>query len=162
MPKPKRTTRTRKRMVERVEANPDLSTKDLAAMRAELDGVDREIIAAINRRAAIAKRIGQVKAADGQPAFDSERERDILENAEANNDGPLSDEGVRSIFRELVSATRAVQTPIRVAYLGPEYTFSHLAAIDRFGQSAALIPVGTIAAVFEEVERGQAQYGVVP
>ena len=76
--------------------------------------------------------------------------------------GPLSDEAVRAIYRELVSGSRAVQAPIRAAYLGPEFTFSHLAAIERFGQSAELVPVGTIAAVFEEVERGQTQYGVVP
>jgi chorismate mutase/prephenate dehydratase len=66
------------------------------------------------------------------------------------------------VFRELISGTRAVQTPLRAAYLGPEFTFSHLAAIQRFGQSAELVPVGTIAAVFDEVERGQAQFGVVP
>jgi chorismate mutase/prephenate dehydratase len=66
------------------------------------------------------------------------------------------------VFRELVSGMRAVQQPLRVAYLGPEFTFSHLAAIERFGQSAELVPVGTIAAVFEEVERGHAEYGMVP
>ena len=74
----------------------------------------------------------------------------------------LPAETVRAVFRELVSGTRALQTPIRVAYLGPEFTYSHLAAIERFGQSAELVPVGTIAAVFEEVERGQVQFGVVP
>ena len=76
--------------------------------------------------------------------------------------GRCGDDAVRAVFRELISGTRALQTPIRVAYLGPEFTFSHLAAIERFGQSAELVPVGTIAAVFEEVERGQAEFGVVP
>ena len=76
--------------------------------------------------------------------------------------GPLAGESVRAIFREVISATRQPKTPTRVAYLGPEFTFSHLAAIERFGQSAELVPVGTIAAAFEEVERGQAEFGVVP
>jgi chorismate mutase/prephenate dehydratase len=76
--------------------------------------------------------------------------------------GPLTDDAVRAVFREVISASRAVQGPTRVAYLGPEFTFSHLAAIEGFGQSAELVPVGSIAAVFEEVERGHARYGVVP
>ena len=86
----------------------------------------------------------------------------MLDRLEADNRGPLSDASVRKIFREVISAARAIQTPTRVAYLGPEFTFSHLAAIERFGQSAELVPVGTIAAVFEEVERGQSEFGVVP
>src|SRR5690242_13569388 len=148
--------------MERSAASDDVPTGDLAALRDELDGIDREIMAAINRRGAVAKRISSIKNADGQVAYDPEREQAILQNAVKNNDGPLSDNAIRAVFRELISGTRAVQTPIRVAYLGPEFTFSHLAAIERFGQSAELVSVGTIAAVFEEVERGQAQFGVVP
>jgi chorismate mutase/prephenate dehydratase len=94
--------------------------------------------------------------------FDPARESEVLQGAVANNAGPLSDDAVRAVFRELVSASRDVQLPTRVAYLGPEFTFSHLAAIEGFGQSAELVPVGSIAAVFEEVERGQVQFGVVP
>lgn len=134
----------------------------LANLRCELDQVDREILAAINRRGAIAQRIGQLKHAGSKSVFDARRESQVLQEAIANNLGPLSDEAVRAVFRELISGSRAVQTPIRVTYLGPEFTFSHLAAIERFGQSAELVPVGTIASVFEEVERGQSQFGVVP
>ncbi len=134
----------------------------VATLRSELDQLDREILSTINRRGTIAKEIGQLKQHHGQCVYDAQREADVLKQAVANNAGPLSDDAVRAIFRELISGTRAVQLPIRVAYLGPEYTFSHLASIERFGQSTELVPVGTIAAVFEEVERGQAQYGVVP
>lgn len=134
----------------------------LSTLRQELDEIDQEILAAINRRGAVAQKIGQLKLTDGQAVYDAQRESKILQQTVANNAGPLSDDAVRAVFRELISGTRAVQTPIRVAYLGPEFTFSHLAAIQRFGQSAELVPVGTIAAVFEEVERGQAQFGVVP
>jgi chorismate mutase/prephenate dehydratase len=138
------------------------SPRSLADLRAELDAADREIIASINRRAAIAKQIGEAKRAAKQPVFDPQREASVVEQAVATNEGPLTAAAVRAVFRELVSGSRAVQTAVRVAYLGPEFTFSHLAAIERFGQSAELVPVGTIAAVFEEVERGQAAFGVVP
>ncbi|MCI0334271.1 MAG: prephenate dehydratase [Planctomycetes bacterium] len=136
--------------------------RSLSDLRSDLDAVDREIIAAINRRAAIALQIGQKKQGDSQAIFDPQREAQVVEQAVANNPGPLGDDAVRAVFRELVSGSRAVQTPLRIAYLGPEFTFSHLAAIERFGHSAELVPVGTIAAVFEEVERGQAKFGVVP
>jgi chorismate mutase/prephenate dehydratase len=140
----------------------DQRAPSLSGLRTELDGIDREIIAAINRRAAIAKRIGELKQGDSQSVFDPRREAQVVQQAVEKNPGPLSDDAVRAVFREIISGSRAVQGPLRAAYLGPEFTFSHLAAIERFGHSAQLVPVGTIAAVFEEVERGQAQYGVVP
>jgi chorismate mutase / prephenate dehydratase len=139
-----------------------IGSHSLSTLRQELDQIDQELLAAINRRGTVAQQIGQLKLASGQGVYDAQRESKILQQTVANNSGPLSDEAVRAVFRELISGTRAVQTPIRVAYLGPEFTFSHLAAIQKFGQSAELVPVGTIAAVFEEVERGQAQFGVVP
>jgi chorismate mutase/prephenate dehydratase len=134
----------------------------LAALRRELDHIDRAIVEAMNRRAEVARRIGELKLSSAEPIYDSQREAEVLQQAVANNRGPLGNDAVQAVFRELVSGTRSVQMPLRVAYLGPEFTFSHLAAIERFGQSAELVPVGTIAAVFEEVERGQAQFGVVP
>lgn len=79
-----------------------------------------------------------------------------------HNPGPLSDQSVRAIFREIESGCRQLSLPQRVAYLGPEHTFSHIAAIERFGNSAELVPLGSIAAVFEEVEQGTSAYGVVP
>jgi chorismate mutase/prephenate dehydratase len=134
----------------------------LTDVRGELDVIDHEIVTAINRRAQLAQHIGELKQNAAQTVFDPEREQTVLQHAVANNSGPLADDCVRAVFRELISGTRSVQMPLRVAYLGPEFTFSHLAAIERFGQSAELVPVGTIAAVFEEVERGHAQFGVVP
>jgi len=143
---------------------PDEATpkRTLSGLRRDLDQLDGDILAAINRRGAIAQQIGALKRGDAKCVFDPAREAEVLQQAVGDNSGPLSDDAVRAVFRELVSGTRAVQMPIRVAYLGPEFTFSHLAAIERFGQSAELVPVGTIAAVFEEVERSQAQFGVVP
>jgi chorismate mutase/prephenate dehydratase len=138
------------------------SKEAVADLRRRLDAIDREILAAVNRRAELAQEIGRVKQDGKQCIFDPQREAEVLNRLAADNRGPLADDSVRSIFREVISAARAIQSPTRVAYLGPEFTFSHLAAIERFGQSAELIPVGTIAAVFEEVERGQAKFGVVP
>ena len=136
--------------------------RSLAELRRELDAIDGEIVAAINRRAELAQQIGACKQDTAQQVFDPERERSVLQQAVGHNPGPLGDAAVRGIFRELISGTRAVQMPLRVAYLGPEFTFSHLAAIERFGQSAELVPVATIAAAFDEVERGHAEFGVVP
>ena len=138
------------------------SKESVAGLRRELDAIDREILAAINHRAEVAQQIGRAKQSEKRCIFDPQREAEVLDRLEADNRGPLSDASVRKIFREVISAARAIQTPTRVAYLGPEFTFSHLAAIERFGQSAELVPVGTIAAVFEEVERGQSEFGVVP
>jgi chorismate mutase/prephenate dehydratase len=147
-------------------AHPEASKADsketLAGLRRELDGIDREILAAINRRAEVAQQIGRAKQSEKRCIFDPQREAEVLDRLAADNEGPLTNDSIRTIFREVISAARAIQTPTRVAYLGPEFTFSHLAAIERFGQSAELVPVGTIAAVFEEVERGQTEFGVVP
>jgi chorismate mutase / prephenate dehydratase len=162
MPERKKRPPRERRLSKVGPANDGQPTRSLTDLRTELDAADREIIAAINRRATIAKQIGEAKRAAEQSVFDPQRETSVVNEAVAANKGPLTDAAVRAVFRELVSGSRAVQTPLRVAYLGPEFTFSHLAAIERFGQSAELVPVGTIAAVFEEVERGQADFGVVP
>jgi chorismate mutase/prephenate dehydratase len=123
----------------------------------QLDKLDREILALINARTELtAKRDGESRA--GQMAEDAA----ALERAIAQNKGPLDDDSIKAIFREVYSGSHSVAHPIRAAYLGPEFTYSHLAAIQRFGQSVELVPVGTIASVFEEVERGHAEYGIVP
>jgi chorismate mutase/prephenate dehydratase len=128
-----------------------------AASAGRLAKLDREIVALLNERA----RAAAQRAARVSPTGDLV-DVAVIEAAVGANDGPLSKQAVAAIFRELLSGIHATTTPTRVAYLGPEYTYSHLAAIARFGQSAELMPVGTIAAVFDEVLRGTAEYGVVP
>ncbi len=122
----------------------------------QIEKLDREILALINRRAELAARHGQ--SASRLPSEDAK----VLQRVVDNNEGPLLNDSVRAVFRELLSGCHGIDHRVRVSYLGPAYTYSHLAAIERFGQTAELMPVGTIASVFEEVERGHSEYGLVP
>jgi chorismate mutase/prephenate dehydratase len=134
----------------------------VAGLRTKIDHLDRELVTLMNRRATLAHHIGQVKESSGQKTYDPGREEEVLARVSTLNKGPLTEASVRAVFRELISASRALEKHIRVAFLGPAYTYSHLAALHRFGHAVDLVPVGSIAAVFEEVHRGQADFGLVP
>ncbi len=134
----------------------------LAQLRARIDKLDREILALLNERARLAAQIGSLKNEHGLTVYSPAREEEVIQNVLARNSGPLSDTCVRAIFRELMSGSRALQRAVRVAYLGPEYSFSYIAAHERFGSPTEYVGVNSIAAVFEEVARRQADYGVVP
>ncbi len=133
---------------------------------AQLRKLDRQLVELLNERAAATIANGDLADARGSTAADQSAsaiaDPAVLQYAVDHNDGPLAAGAVQAVFRELLSGIRAANQPTRVAYLGPEYTYSHLAAIARFGQSAELIPVATIASVFNEVEQGHAQFGVAP
>ncbi|WP_428304665.1 prephenate dehydratase [Lacipirellula sp.] len=133
---------------------------------AQLRKLDRQLVDLLNERAAAAIANGELAEARGESAADQTAsgvaDPAVLKYATENNDGPLTATAIQAIFRELLSGIRSANQPIRAAYLGPAYTYSHLAAIARFGQSAELVPVATIASVFDEVEQGHAQFGVVP
>jgi chorismate mutase/prephenate dehydratase len=137
-------------------------TDSLATLRGQIDRIDRELVKLVNQRAEIALKIGKLKDRDGQAIYHPGREEDVLNRAIELSDGPLGPDAIRAIFREVISGSRALERRLRVAFLGPEHSYSHLAAVHRFGQNVDLIPVGTIAAVFEEVQRGDAQLGMVP
>lgn len=138
------------------------TTPTVSTLRTQIDRLDREICQLINKRAALALKIGKLKDSDGQTVYDPGREDDVLAKVVDANRGPLEDRAVRAVFRELISGSRALEKVLRVAFLGPSYSFSHLAAIEKFGQSVEFAPVGNIAAVFEAVNRGQVDYGLVP
>ncbi len=137
----------------------------LKGLRSQIDKLDVQIVKLVNERAAIAAEIGRAKAEQGEEVFSPAREEEVFHNVLAANEkqkGPLDEATIRAIFREVMSGSRALQKVLKIAYLGPEYSFSHLAAVERFGQAVELIPVGSIAAVFEEVNRGHVDFGVVP
>jgi len=128
--------------------------------RRQLEKLDREILALLNDRAELTARHAQV---DELPAGDQfSTDARAMQLLAKHNRGPLGEQAVRAIFRELVSGCRSIGRSVRAAFLGPEYTYSHLAAIEYFGQSSELVSVGSIAAVFEEVEQGQSDFGIVP
>ncbi len=130
--------------------------------RSRINSIDEEILNLLNQRGRAALQIGELKRQQALPYFVPERESQILERLAAKNSGPLGADALRAIWREILSASLALEHPLPVAFLGPPSTFTHQAALRRFGSSAEFRPVRTIADIFEEVERGRAQYGVVP
>ena len=131
-------------------------------IRASIDKIDRQMIELLRERAGLAQAIGRLKGSDGKPFFTPERERQIYERIKSADVGPLRHEQVVAIFREVISAARASERAMCVAYWGPEGTYSHMAAIETFGRSTSLMPVDTIEDVFRSVEHNRADYGVVP
>jgi chorismate mutase/prephenate dehydratase len=138
------------------------AASSLRNLRAQIDKLDLQILDLVNKRANLAAEIGKVKNDHGAEIFSPAREEEVLQNVLDANKGPLDSATVRAIFREIMSGSRALQKMLKVAYLGPEYSFSHLAAVERFGQAVEFMRVGSIAAVFEEVNRAHADFGVVP
>lgn len=135
---------------------------DLSQLRDAIDDVDTRILGLLNERAGIVKRVAALKADSTTPFYVPERERAILERLREANDGPFPDDALGVVMQEIISACLSLEEGQRVAYLGPEGTFTHRAVLQRFGSSAQPVPCGTIAAVFDEVERGVTQFGVVP
>ena len=141
---------------------PDAEPRPLDAIREDIDGVDRELVRLLSRRAELAIEVGVTKRREGTPFFVPERERAIFEKLERENPGPLTAKQLHAIYREIISAAIAAEKPIAVAYWGPAGTFSNQAALQTFGASADLRPVDSIAATFRAVEHGAVDYGVVP
>jgi chorismate mutase / prephenate dehydratase len=137
-------------------------TPSIDALRAHIDRIDEKLLALLNQRARLAVEIGQRKHHARASIYTPDREKHILEHLAAVNGGPLNGESIRPIFREIISACLALEKRLSVAYLGPEGTFSHQAVRAQFGARTELRPVDSFAAVFDEVEHGRADYGMVP
>jgi chorismate mutase / prephenate dehydratase len=133
---------------------------DLNKLRAQIDTLDRELLALVNRRASLARKVGEVK--QGAPAYRPEREAEILRRVSADNPGPLAAERVTGIFREVISACRGMEQAIRAGYLGPQGTFSEQAVQKHFGRAVDAMPLGSIDEVFRRAESGDAEFAVVP
>jgi chorismate mutase/prephenate dehydratase len=138
------------------------TNKTLEELRHEIDALDDRILDILNRRAEYVMQVGRIKTRENREFHVPSREREIYERLAALNKGPFPTEAIRSVFREIISASLALEAPMKVAFLGPKATFSHLAAMQHFGLAAELVPQKSIPAVFEEVEKGRALYGVVP
>lgn len=147
-------------------SNPDLismpTPETLAPLRAQIDQLDAQLVQLLNQRAAVASEVGRLKAEQERDFHVPSREREVHERVASLNKGPLPTEALRGIFREIMSACLALESPVNVAFLGPLATFTHMAAMQQFGMSAQLVPQKSIPSVFEEVEKGRALYGVVP
>jgi chorismate mutase/prephenate dehydratase len=135
---------------------------ELAALRVQIDALDRDLLALLNRRADVALAIGALKRAEGSPAFRPEREAAVIDGLKQANPGPLPGDSVAPIWREIMSACRALETPTRVAYLGPAGTFSELAALGYFGSSIVKVSCANADEVFHATSAGAADFGVVP
>lgn len=136
--------------------------KSLADLRKEVDILDEKLQRLLERRARLAQRIGQAKNRGAKSVLDVGREKSVLAAVRARNAGPLRDDAVEAVFREIISVCRASQETTSVAFLGPAGTFSNAAAIRQFGHVAEFLSEDTIADVFAAVETGRARYGVVP
>ena len=136
--------------------------KALQILRDRIDEIDDTILGLLNRRASIVAEVGQIKKREQAQVHAPRREQEILERLEKQNPGPFPNEAVRAVFREIMSASLALEGPLKVAYLGPPGTFTHVACLKQFGTSASAVAMNSVKDVFSEVERGRADYGVVP
>jgi chorismate mutase/prephenate dehydratase len=134
----------------------------LDKLRKKIDRLDRELISLLNQRAAATKDIGKIKINSGKSIYVPEREIQVLNKIASLNKGPLKKSALEAIYREVMSASLALEKPLKIAYLGPEASFTNLAAIKKFGSQVSYVASNSIADVFLEVEKDSADYGVVP
>jgi chorismate mutase/prephenate dehydratase len=133
-----------------------------SSVQKEIQRLDRDLLRVLSDRARASQKLAKLRQNGGEPLYNLTDEQQSLAELITQNKGPLDERAMRSIFRELHGAVRTLVKPVRVAYLGPKYSYSHLAAIERFGDGLDLTPVATIKAVFESIHFGQADYGMVP
>src|ERR1700712_4926705 len=155
----RRRTKAAKAAPAAVKAKPALED-----VRRSIDTIDEQLHTLLNQRAQLAQQVGISKTREGRTVdfYRPEREAQVLRMARERNSGPLRDEEVLRLFREIMSACLAQQEPLKVAFLGPEGTFTQTAVLTHFGHSVRALPLASIDEVFHEVEGGVADFGVVP
>lgn len=131
-------------------------------IRKNIDSIDKRIVELLNQRTQQILQIGHLKNKHNQSIYAPAREHDIFQRISKANKGPLDREALMAIYREIMSASLAIEKPLTIAYLGPKATFTHLAALKRFGSSVDYLPCDNISDVFTEVAKGNADYGVIP
>ncbi|MDH4099393.1 MAG: prephenate dehydratase [Nitrospirota bacterium] len=135
---------------------------EIEELRQKIDAIDSGILKLLNERAQHVTEIGRIKKSKNAEIHVPKRELEIYQRLEKSNPGPFPNEAVRAVFREIISACLSLEQPLKVAFLGPKATFSHLACMRHFGFSTHYVPVNSIRDVFLEVEKGNCIYGVVP
>lgn len=135
---------------------------NLKALRKKIDNIDKRIIQLLNMRAKITVDIAKIKQKSGSSIYSPDREQEVLSKIKALSRGPLCQGALDAIYREIMSSSLALEKPLKIAYLGPEASFTHLASLKRFGSQVSYVAQNNITDVFENVERGSADYGVVP
>jgi chorismate mutase / prephenate dehydratase len=138
------------------------SQKDLGALRQQIDSLDGEIVKLLNQRANVVVDIGKLKQQTNEPIYAPDREKIVLQKVRLLNKGPLPDRCLEAVYRELMSGSFALEKPLRIGFLGPVGTFSHAAALRKFGASVDYVAMADIPGVFEELVRGHIDYGLVP
>src|SRR3954453_24162554 len=141
---------------------PDPPDPALEPLRAQIDALDHQIVDLLNARARVVVEIGKVKQRRNEPVYAPDREKVVLDKVRDLNRGPLPDRCLEAVYRELMSGSFALEKPLRIGYLGPAGTFSHAAAVKKFGSSVEYVPLSDIPSVFDEVVRGHCDYGMVP
>jgi chorismate mutase/prephenate dehydratase len=140
-----------------------MKRESLEALRRQIEQTDRKLVSLLNKRAVVSVAIGQAKRQAGKAVYDPGREAILYRQLEQSAAGPLPAASLKAIFREIFSSSRTLQAPLKVAFLGPEASFSHQAALAHFGSGIEGIPKATIGEVFDTVERGQTgEWGIVP
>jgi chorismate mutase / prephenate dehydratase len=134
----------------------------ITEIREKIDDLDGKIVGLINKRARLIKDIGKIKKKNNKSIYVPEREREVYKKIEGYNKGPIPKEYLKNIYREIMSSSLALEKEIKVAFLGPEATFTQLAALKKFGSSVKYIECSVITDIFNEVEKGNADFGVVP
>lgn len=131
-------------------------------LRKKIDSIDKRIIELLNDRALISKSIGEKKLKDNKSIYSPSREKEVLERIKKLNKGPMSQEAFEAVYREIMSCSLSLEKPLVIAYLGPEGSFTHMAANKKFGSQVTYASCTSISEVFLKVERGDCDYGVVP
>src|SRR2546421_245829 len=134
----------------------------LDPLRRQIDDLDAQIVDLLNARARVVVEVGKIKQQHNFPIYAPDREKAVLEKVRRLNKGPLPDRCLDAVYRELMSGSFALEKPLRIGFLGPDGSFSHSAAMLKFGSSVDYVPLADIPGVFEEVVRGHIDYGLVP
>lgn len=134
----------------------------LSKLRKKVDRLDEQILKLLNERAKLSLTIGRAKSKSSASIYAPDREKEIYKRLISNNKGPLSNESLQAVYREIMSGSLRLEKPLKITYLGPPYTFTHLTALKKFGSSVEYVACSSITDIFVEVERNRSDYGVVP